>query len=111
MLQRPNNGHDRVKYATQNRLELRAVTFNDMFEYRCCENKEGDRVDDPPVYLCEVVGMRIRIEPPDEEDGGVHLHIVFYVREVRWLGFHKAHENNSVGHMDKENSPEVCRRM
>ena len=111
MLQRPDRRYERVKYATQDCLNLRAVTFNDMFEYRCCENKEGDRVDDPPVYFREVVGMRIRIEPPDEEDGSVHLDVVFYTLEVRGLGFHKSKEDNRVGHMDKENGPEVCRRV
>lgn len=111
MLQRPDSRYERVKHPTQYCLDLRAVTFNDMFEDGCCEYKEGNREDDPPIYLSEVVVVRIRIEPPDEEDSGVYLHIVFYTREVRGLGFHKAHEDNRVRHMDKENGPEICRRV
>jgi len=100
-----------VKYATQDCLDLRAVFLNHVFEDGCCQHKEGDREDDAAVYLGEVAGVRIRVEPPYEEDGGVHLDVVFYVREVRWLGFHEAHEDNSVCHMDEENSPEVCRSV
>ena len=82
MLQRPDRRYERVKYATQDCLDLRAVFLNDVFEDGCCENKEGDREDDAAIYLRKVVGMGIRIEPPDEEDGGVHLDVVFYVCEV-----------------------------
>lgn len=111
MLQRPDSRYERVKYATQDCLDLWAVTFNDMFEDGCCEYKEGNREDDATIYLSEVVVVRIRIEPPDEKDGGVHLDIVFDGGNIRRLGFHKAHEDNRVSHMDKENGPEVCRRV
>ena len=111
MLQRPDGGYERVKYATEECLDLRAVFFNHMFEDGCCEDKEGDRVDDAAVDFCEVAGVRIRVEPPDEEDGGVHFHVVFDICEIGWLGFHEAHEDNRVGHMDEKNGPQVCRRV
>ena len=111
MLQRPDRGYERVKYATDECLDLRAVFFNHVFEDGCCEDKEGDRVDDTAVDFREVMGVPVRIKPPDEEDGGVHFDVVFDVCEVRWLGFHEPDENNRVGHMDEENGPQVCRRV
>ena len=109
MLQRPNRGYDWLKYATQSCLDLRAVSFNDVFEDGCCEHKEGNREDDTAIYLSEVPVLRIRVEPPDEEDGGIHLDVVFDVHEVGRFSFHKANKDNRVGHVDKEYGPEVRR--
>ncbi len=111
MLQRPNRGYERLKYATQGCLDLRAVFFNDMFEDGCREHKEGNREDDATVYLSKVSVLRIWVEPPDEEDGGIHLDVVFDVHEVGRFSFHEAHEDNRVGHVDKEYGPQVRRGM
>lgn len=111
MLQRPDGRYDRLKYATQSCLDLRAVTFNDVFEDGCCEHKEGNREDDAAIHLSKVPVLRIRVEPPHEEDGGINLHIVFDGGKIRRLSFHETNKDNRVGHVDKEDGPQVGRRV
>ena len=107
MLQRTDSRYDWLKYATQSCLDLRTVFFNDMFEDGCREHKEGNREHDTAIYLSKVPVLRIRVEPPDEEDGGIHLDVVFDVHEVRRFSFHKANKDNRVGDVYKEYGPEV----
>ena len=107
MLQRTDSRYDRLKYATQSCLDLRTVFFNDVFEDGCCEDKEGNGEDNAAIYLGKVPVLRIRVEPPDEEDGGIYLDVVFDVHEIRRFSFHKANKDNRVGDVYKEYGPEV----
>jgi len=100
-----------VKYATDECLDLRTVFFYDVLENRCGENKEGGRVDYPTVNFCKLAGVRIRVEPPNEEDAHINLDVVFYGGKIRWFSFYQSHENNSVCQMEQENSPEIRRCM
>jgi hypothetical protein len=80
-----------------------------MFEHRCRENKEGGGEDDPTISFCELAGVRVRIEPPDEEDADINLDVVFYGSKILWLGLYEAHEDNGIRHVDQENGPQVRR--
>ena len=111
MLRRPDRRYHGLKQATHRCLDVRAVLVNHMFEDRCCDNKEGRGEDDATVDLCELAGVPVRIEPPDEEDTHINLDVVFYGVQVRRLGFHEAHEDNGIDRMDEENGPEVRRRV
>ena len=100
-----------MKQPTKRCLDLRTVLVNHMLEDRCRDNKDGGREDDATVGFCEVAGVRIGIEPPDEEDADVDLNVVLYGCKILWLGFHESYQHNGVGHVDQKNSPEVCRRV
>ena len=97
VLQRPDSGDQRLKQGTNGCLDLRAILFNDLFEDRCRDNKDGGREDDPTISFCELVRVVVRVEAPDEEDAGIYFDIVLYICEVMWLSFHKPYEHNGIG--------------
>ena len=109
MLQRTDSGHQRLKQGTNGCLDLRAILFNDLFEDRCRDNKDSGREDDPTISFCEVPVLRVRIEPPDEEDADVDLHVVFDGGKIGRFSFYETHEDNRIGYVNNKDSPQVGR--
>ena len=86
-----------MKQGTHGCLDLGAILFNDLFEDRCRDNKDGGREDDPTISFCEFVRVVIRVEAPDEKDADVDLDVVFDGGKIGRLSFYKSHENNGIG--------------
>ena len=98
-----------MKQGTHGCLDLRAILFNDLFEDRCRDNKDGGREDDPTISFCELVRVVVRIEPPDEENADVDLHVVFDGGKIRRFSFYKSHKDNGIGYVNNKDSPQVGR--
>jgi len=107
VLQRTDSGHQWVKQGTHGCLDLRPILFNDLFEHRCRDNKDGGREDDPTISFCEVPVLRIRVEPPDEEDADVDLDVVFDGGKIRRFSFYETYEDNGIGYVNNKDSPQV----